>query len=60
MALYLYFNEELMSATIGQDKAKVETILKMMKELTETWKQVSESKANAGASTAEGILNIKG
>lgn len=60
MSLYLYFNEELMQATIGKDKTKIEFVQEKMKDLLSSWRQISESTANAGASRGESILNIQG
>ena len=60
MSLYLFFNEELMNSMIQKDKAKIEKILKMIKDLADSWRQIAESKSNAGAAPKESILNIQG
>ena len=51
MSLYVFFNEELLAANINHDKEKLEFVLKMTKELAESWKQVANSVANAPAAT---------
>jgi len=60
MSLYVFFNQELMTASINHDKSKIEFVLKMMNELVASWRQISNSKANAPAQTVQGALNIKG
>lgn len=60
MSLYIFFNEELVQANINQNKEKVESVMNMLKELTETWRQIASSTANAGAVKSESILNITG
>jgi len=61
MALYVYFNEELISAGISKDKAKLEFIQSKMKELLDSWRQIANSTANAPAQTkADQALNIVG
>jgi flagellar secretion chaperone FliS len=60
MSLYVYFNNELMSANINQDKKKVDFILNMMSQLTDSWRQVANSTANAPAAAVPNVLNIEG
>lgn len=60
MSLYVFFNEELIRAGISQDKDKIASVLKMMKELAESWKQISNSTANAPAAKVTNALNIEG
>lgn len=60
MALYLYFNEELMQANISKDKAKIESVLKMLKDLTESWRQIASTTANVTPSSNESRLSIQG
>lgn len=60
MSLYVYFNNELLDANINQNKAKIEFILKMMKELLESWRTAASSTANAPASDIPSALNIEG
>ncbi len=60
MALYTFFNQELMSATISHDKAKIESILQMLKDLADSWRKIANSTANAPAATIANSLNIQG
>lgn len=60
MSLYLYFNEQLMSATISHSKEPIEFVLSKMNELLDSWRQISNSTANAPASKVSGALNIEG
>ncbi len=60
MALYLYFNEELMQANISKDKSKIESVLKMLKDLTESWRQIASTTANVTPSSNESRLSIQG
>lgn len=60
MSLYVFFNEQLMSATISKDKGTIEFVLEKMNELLDSWRQISNSTANAPASKVTGALNIEG
>ncbi len=60
MSLYVFFNEELLFANINHDKTKLDFVLKMVKELAESWKKISNSVANAPAATVQNALNIQG
>ena len=60
MSLYIYFNNELMSANINRDKKKVDFVLSMMTELSDAWRQAASSTANAPAATVANALNIEG
>ncbi|MBR5400490.1 MAG: flagellar export chaperone FliS [Treponema sp.] len=60
MSLYVFFNEELLAANINHDKEKLEFVLKMVKDLTESWKQIANSTANAPAASVQNVLNIQG
>ena len=60
MSLYVFFNEELLAANINHDKAKIEFVLKMAKELADSWRQIANSTANAPAATVQNALNIQG
>jgi len=60
MALYLYFNEELMAANISKDKGKIESVLKMLKDLTESWRQIAATTANAAPQSNESRISIQG
>lgn len=60
MALYVYFNSELMSANINRDKGRIDFVLKMMSELLDSWRQAAASTANSYSAGAVPALNIKG
>jgi len=60
MSLYVFFNEELVRASITMDQQKITSVLKMMKDLAESWKQISNSTANAPAAKVANALNIVG
>ena len=60
MSLYIYFNNELMAANIGHDKQKVDFVLNMMSQLTDSWRQAANSTANAPATNMTSTLNIEG
>jgi flagellar protein FliS len=62
MSLYVYFNKQILDATISHDKKKLSFVRDMMSELHESWITASNSTANAktqipGASPS---LNITG
>ena len=58
MSLYVYFNQELMTANINQDKKKLSFVLDMIKQLGAAWETAS-TKASA-PQTVQQTLNIKG
>lgn len=60
MSLYLYFNEELVDASINKNKQKIEFVLNMMNQLVASWRVVANSTANAPAAKVESSLNITG
>ena len=60
MSLYVYFNEEIMDATINHSRQKLQFILKMISELTESWRTIANSTANAPAAKVASTLNIVG
>lgn len=60
MSLYLYFNEELVDASITMNKKKIEFVLNMMTQLVASWRVVANSTANAPAAKIENSLNITG
>ena len=60
MSLYIFFNNELMSANINRDKKKIDFVLSMMTELSDAWRQAASSTANAPAATVANALNIEG
>lgn len=60
MSLYVYFNEELMDATISQNKSKIEFVLNKVDELAGAWRTIANSTANAPAAKVANALNIVG
>ncbi|MBQ9495799.1 MAG: flagellar export chaperone FliS [Treponema sp.] len=60
MSLYIYFNSELMAASINQNKQKVDFVRTMMSQLADSWRQIANSTANAPASNMSSSLNIEG
>ncbi len=60
MSLYVFFNEELMDATISHNKEKIESVLKMTDDLAESWRIIANSTANAPAAKVANTLNIVG
>ena len=60
MSLYVIFNDELLAANINHNKEKLDFVLRMVKDLTESWRQIANSVANAPASTVQNALNIQG
>ncbi len=60
MSLYVFFNEELMDATISHNKQKIEFVQSKMDELAESWRTIANSTANAPAQKVQNVLNIQG
>ena len=60
MSLYVYFNEQLMSAMISHDKSKISEVLKMVSDLAESWRTIANSNANQPKSRPNNALNIEG
>ena len=60
MSLYVFFNEELMDATISQNKSKIEFVLNKVDELAGAWRTIANSTANAPAAKVANALNIVG
>lgn len=61
MALYIYFNNELMDANIKHDKTKLTTIRDMISDMTDAWRKASMTAANTQTSTtAQSALDING
>ena len=61
MSLYVYFNSELMDASINHNKKKIDSVGGMMEQLLDSWKTASNSTANTSAvSMQQPALNIEG
>lgn len=59
MALYVYFNKELMSVNIEQNKEKLSSILAMIKELGSAW-ETAIATADFAPKAPQQTLNITG
>lgn len=59
MSLYVFFNKELMNVNIAQDKAKLGSILNMIKELGSAWKEAA-THTDLAPQRAQQTLNITG
>jgi flagellar protein FliS len=60
MALYIFFNDQLRSANISKNKEKIDSVLNMMSQLTDSWRQADEKSNSAVPSQTQPALNIKG
>lgn len=60
MSLYIFFNEQLLDASLNKKVEPLKSVLKMMSDLLESWRTVANSTANAPAATVRGALNIQG
>ena len=60
MSLYVYFNRELVEASINKDKTKLTFVHNMLEQLTTAWESIANSTANAPAQTVRPTLNITG
>lgn len=58
MSLYIYFNQELTSASINKDKRKITFVLDMMKQLSSAWE--SASNTTTTTNVAQPAVNIQG
>jgi flagellar protein FliS len=60
MALYVYFNEELMNAGINKNKEKITFVLEKLKTLADSWRQIVNTNANTQVQQTTSTLNIIG
>lgn len=60
MSLYVYFNKELMTVSIGKDKNKLMFIINMIRELCSAWEVAANTNTNAAPQKAQQTLNITG
>jgi flagellar protein FliS len=60
MALYTYFNRELLDATISMNKDKLQVIADMLASLHESWVQVAAKNAEIQPAPVRPALDIKG
>ena len=61
-SLYIFFNKQILDATISHDKSKLSFVHNMLSELHESWLTAANSTANASTSIpgAAPALNIQG
>ncbi len=57
MALYRFFNRELMDISVNHNKEKLQTIERLIRELCETWKVIAD---NTAGGEQRASLNISG
>ena len=60
MALYVYFNEELMNAGINKNKEKITFVLEKLKTLADSWRRIVNTTANTQVQQTTSTLNIIG
>ena len=60
MALYVFFNKELLDANIKHDRQKIESVHRMMSELTNAWITAVESTAPVAQPVARTNIDING
>lgn len=60
MALYIFFNDQLRNANISKSKEKIDSVLNMMSQLTDSWRQAAENANGTVPSQSQPALNIEG
>lgn len=60
MSLYMFFNSELLDASINHSKEKIDFVMSQMNELLSAWRIASASAVNSAPQEARGALNIQG
>lgn len=60
MSLYMYFNDQLRSANISKNKEKIDFVLNMMSQLSDSWRQAAASTSAATPMRTQPALNIEG
>lgn len=60
MSLYLYFNDQLRSANISKNKEKIDSVLNMMSQLADSWRQAAEKSNGTVPPQSQPALNIEG
>ncbi len=60
MSLYVFFNQELLSANINKDKKKIQDVLDFMNSLHQAWQIASTQSTTTPATPGQRALNIKG
>lgn len=62
MALYIYFNKELLNCSLSHDKKKMKFILDLLSQLRDSWASASQTQANGTVKMAgeRSTLSITG
>ncbi len=60
MALYVFFNKELLDANVNRNKTKIESVHRMMDELTKAWITAVESTAPVAQPVSRPNIDING
>lgn len=61
MSLYIYFNKEILDASISHNKEKLASVRKMLSDLHQSWETAASSTANTqNAGPQHSSLNIQG
>ena len=60
MSLYMYFNSELMDASINHNREKITFVMNMLNELLSAWRTASQSTPVQTAVPIQNALNIQG
>lgn len=60
MALYVFFNKELLDANVNRKKEKIESVHRMMDELTKAWITAVESTAPVAPPVSRPNIDING
>ena len=60
MSLYLYFNDQLRSANISKNKEKIDSVLNMMSQLADSWRQAAEKSNGTVPPQSQPALNSEG
>ena len=50
-SLYIYFNQQLMSANLEKDSSHIKPVLSMLQELRSAWKQIENTKEQSSSSS---------
>ena len=60
MSLYMYFNSELMDASINHNKEKINFVYNQLNELLSAWRTAAQTTASTAPQEARAALNIQG
>ena len=54
-SLYVYFNQQLMTANLDKDSSPIKPVRNMLLDLRDAWKQIENTREKPGSSTSAGI-----